>query len=107
MPIPCFFLPFCACVASVPSVTERFTPSGSFGTIDWQQADSLLALTRVLLRHDFGLDFSMPLNHLCPPVPQRLNYVHWVAELVDEPVPTEHALTQQKRLRADVKGLDV
>jgi len=96
-----------ASVVSAASVTERSSSSGSFGTVDWQNGESLLALTRVLLLHDFGLRFSMPLNHLCPPVPQRLNYIHWVAELAAEPVQNEPGLTEQKRMRADVKGLDV
>jgi 23S rRNA A1618 N6-methylase RlmF len=31
----------------------------------------LRALTGAILRHDFALDFEMPLDRLCPPVPQR------------------------------------
>jgi len=45
------------------------------------------ALTAVLLKHDFGINFSMPLNHLCPPLPQRLNYIHWIADLLQSPQP--------------------
>ena len=39
----------------------------------------------MLLKRDFGIDFTMPINHLCPPVPQRLNYIHWVADLLESP----------------------
>jgi len=92
-----------------PFVRERSTGGGgaAYGTLDWQDPAALLALTRVLLQHDFGLEFSMPLNHLCPPVPQRLNYVHWIAELIDEPAQEHTPLTDDKRARKDVRGIDV
>jgi hypothetical protein len=71
--------PLCALL----SVRVRRSPSsGAYGVVDWTDPGSLLALTTVLLRHDFGLRFAMPPGHLCPPVPQRLNYVHWVADLL-------------------------
>ncbi|CEP02217.1 U6 small nuclear RNA (adenine-(43)-N(6))-methyltransferase [Plasmodiophora brassicae] len=58
-------------------------PTGSgYVTIDWNDPQALLAVTRVLLRHDFGLQFSLPEHHLCPPVPQRLNYICWIEELL-------------------------
>lgn len=41
----------------------------------------------MLLLHDFKLKFDMPIDHLCPPVPMRLNYVHWVADLLRSPEP--------------------
>jgi 23S rRNA A1618 N6-methylase RlmF len=92
-----------------PFVSERSAGGGgaAYGTLDWQDPAALLALTRVLLQHDFGLEFSMPLNHLCPPVPQRLNYVHWIAELIGEPAQEHTPLTDGKRARKDVRGIDV
>ena len=77
------------------------------------------ALTTVLLKHDFGLDWDMPITNLCPPVPmvalvsrveltvrpcslfvlcvvQRLNYIHWVADLIGK-----------TKRDPSVKGLDM
>jgi 23S rRNA A1618 N6-methylase RlmF len=71
-----------------------------FGVVDWSDARSLLAVTQVLLRHDFHLEFDMPLNHLCPPVPQRLNYIHWVADLLG-------IMTKEDARNAQVRGIDV
>jgi 23S rRNA (adenine1618-N6)-methyltransferase len=58
-----------------------FTATGA-ASIDWRRPEALLALTRALLLADFGVAFDMPLNHLCPPVPQRLNYLLWVEDLL-------------------------
>jgi 23S rRNA A1618 N6-methylase RlmF len=41
------------------------------------------ALTRCLLRHHFNLQLpSLPEGRLCPPVPNRANYVRWLRELI-------------------------
>ena len=50
--------------------------------LNWRDPAAVMALTKVLLLHDFGLTFSMPIHHLCPPVPQRLNYLLWVEDLL-------------------------
>jgi hypothetical protein len=65
---------FCALAASY----EEFAPfvhltSSGIAAVDWRKPEAVLAVTKVLLKHDFGLAFEMPLNHLCPPIPQRLN----------------------------------
>lgn len=60
-----------------------------------------IALTRALLRRDFHLLLpSIPPGYLCPPLPNRLNYVCWVRELLDRGMececdPPEHNTTQQ------------
>ena len=60
-------------------------------SLDWKDPAALLALTRCLLKADFGLpSFHLPSGHLCPPVPQRLSYVRWVAALLEEQGPQGH-----------------
>ena len=40
-------------------------------------------LTRCLLRHHFNLQLpSLPQGRLCPPIPNRANYVRWMRELI-------------------------
>lgn len=59
------------------------TSSSSFSThVD---AAFNLALTRAILRRNFDLSLpSMPEGHLCPPVPNRLNYVLWLNSLLEQ-----------------------
>lgn len=46
-------------------------------------------LTRVMLRHDFGLrEWDAPLDRLCPPVANRLNYVCWLSDLMELSPPS-------------------
>lgn len=47
-----------------------------------------IALTRALLRADYGLEWDLPRAFLCPPVPQRANYVHWIEDLLAGPTKT-------------------
>ena len=44
-----------------------------------------VALTRAMLCHNFDLSLpSMPEGYLCPPVPNRLNYVLWLNHLLKQ-----------------------
>ena len=60
-------------------------------TIDFKDATALRSLTQTLLRKDFDLNVILPPDRLIPAVPQRLNYVLWIEDLValmDLPVVT-------------------
>ena len=42
-----------------------------------------MQLTKTLLRVDFGLKTELPADRLCPPVPNRHNYILWLKDLLD------------------------
>ncbi|KAL2142899.1 hypothetical protein VTI28DRAFT_607 [Corynascus sepedonium] len=42
-----------------------------------------MQLTKTLLHLDFGLKIDLPEDRLCPPVPNRHNYILWLKELMD------------------------
>lgn len=53
-------------------------------TLDYKCPEALQCLTKTLLKKDFSLDVILPLDRLIPAVPQRLNYILWVEDLVSQ-----------------------
>ncbi|KAI1340313.1 hypothetical protein F5Y15DRAFT_380244 [Xylariaceae sp. FL0016] len=51
--------------------------------IDFSNPASVMQLTKTLLRVHFGLRVDLPPDRLCPPVPNRHNYVLWLKDLID------------------------
>ncbi|KAI9641705.1 hypothetical protein NHQ30_009561 [Ciborinia camelliae] len=51
--------------------------------LDFSDPKSVQQLTKSLLKRDFGLKLTLPDDRLCPPVPNRLNYILWLQNLVD------------------------
>jgi 23S rRNA (adenine1618-N6)-methyltransferase len=57
-----------------------------------------------LLKADFGLTILLPDDRLCPPVPVRWNYVHWIQELLDT---TSEDYGEHFDPEREVIGLDI
>ncbi|WJZ83412.1 hypothetical protein VitviT2T_003097 [Vitis vinifera] len=55
-------------------------------TIDWTDFNATRELTRVLLLHDHGLNWWIPDGQLCPTVPNRSNYIHWIEDLLSSDI---------------------
>lgn len=53
-----------------------------YPTIDWTDFNATRELTRVLLHHDHSLNWWIPDGQLCPTVPNRSNYIHWLQDLL-------------------------
>lgn len=51
-------------------------------TLDFSDAAALRELTCAVLGRDFGLKLEIPIGVLIPTVPQKLNYIHWVEDLL-------------------------
>lgn len=76
--------------------------------IDWKNRTAVKEVTRVLLLHNFGLVWDMPLDHLCPPVPNRFNYIHWIEELLAlQPKTPAATTTSWKNEGRRVVGIDI
>ncbi|WP_075344257.1 23S rRNA (adenine(1618)-N(6))-methyltransferase RlmF [Tenacibaculum agarivorans] len=64
-------------------------------TIDFSNSDAVIALNKVLLKHYYKInDWQLPKGFLCPPIPSRVDYIHYVADV----------LPKEKK---QIKGLDV
>jgi len=49
--------------------------------VEFRDPASLRALTWALLKDDFNIDVSIPLDRLIPTVPLRLNYILWLEDI--------------------------
>jgi len=62
----------------------RPTQYGSL-SIDFANPDAVKALNRALLRQFYGIEhWDIPKGYLCPPIPGRADYVHYLADLLAE-----------------------
>ncbi|KAF2771920.1 hypothetical protein EJ03DRAFT_11316 [Teratosphaeria nubilosa] len=73
--------------------------------IDFQNPDVLHHLTKALLTHDFHLTLTLPPDRLCPPIPVRWNYTHWIQQLLDTTPATSTADSYDPT--REVLGLDI
>ncbi|MGH1466846.1 MAG: 23S rRNA (adenine(1618)-N(6))-methyltransferase RlmF [Cognatishimia sp.] len=75
---------FVRLVAQTPEL-EAFTirnPRGQ-ATIDFQNVDAVRLLNRALLKAHYNIDFwDIPSGYLCPPIPGRVDYIHYLADLL-------------------------
>ncbi|XP_030531892.1 U6 small nuclear RNA (adenine-(43)-N(6))-methyltransferase isoform X3 [Rhodamnia argentea] len=77
--------------ALLASLYPSFNPFVFYGRdgrprIDWTDFNATRELTRVLLLHDHGLDWWIPDGQLCPTVPNRSNYIHWIEDLLSSEI---------------------
>lgn len=63
---------------------KNHTAEGFHYTIDFSDPNSLRELTCACLKKEFDLDVIIPSDRLVPTIPQRLNYVHWIEDLVSD-----------------------
>ncbi|RZJ50388.1 MAG: 23S rRNA (adenine(1618)-N(6))-methyltransferase RlmF [Flavobacterium sp.] len=71
-------------------------------TIDFSDPKAVKVLNKALLQTYYDLEFwNIPANYLCPPIPGRADYIHYLADLLAE--------TNNKTIPKgnDVLGLDI
>lgn len=94
---------FKALIEAYPSL-DKFVTTNNYGnlSIDFSDSKAVLTLNTSLLYHHYKIQFwSIPKGHLCPPIPGRVDYLHYIADILaednnkDVPVGTK------------VKGLDI
>ncbi|MCF2442742.1 23S rRNA (adenine(1618)-N(6))-methyltransferase RlmF [Dyadobacter sp. CY345] len=52
-------------------------------SIDFANPDAVKMLNKALLKHFYGVSYwDIPANYLCPPIPGRADYIHYLADLL-------------------------
>ncbi len=55
-------------------------------TIDFSDAKAVVCLNSAILASQYGIEFwALPDGHLCPPIPGRADYIHYLADLLTDP----------------------
>jgi 23S rRNA (adenine1618-N6)-methyltransferase len=51
-------------------------------SIDFSSNDAVLELNIALLKHFYQIQWKIPKKYLCPPIPGRVDYIHYIADLL-------------------------
>jgi 23S rRNA (adenine1618-N6)-methyltransferase len=79
---------FDALVQTLPLLSQYVRPN-AYGdaSIDFTHPQAVKALNQALLKHHYGVAvWDIPSQYLCPPIPGRADYVHYLADLLAENV---------------------
>ncbi|KAF3967251.1 hypothetical protein CMV_008741 [Castanea mollissima] len=79
-----------------------YSHDGGRPRIDWTDFNATRELTRVLLLHDHALNWWIPDGQLCPTVPNRSNYIHWIEDLLASDI-----IPKTNASGGNVRGFDV
>jgi 23S rRNA (adenine1618-N6)-methyltransferase len=80
---------FSMLVQTHPTLSQYVRPN-AYGddSIDFANPQAVKALNQALLKHYYGVAvWDIPKNYLCPPIPGRADYVHYLADLLAESIP--------------------
>lgn len=73
-------------IRDCPSLAA-FVRTNDYGdeSIDFFNPDAVKMLNKALLKHHYGIDkWEIPAQYLCPPIPGRADYIHYVADLLGD-----------------------
>lgn len=66
-------------------------------SVDFFNPEAVKALNKALLKHHYNLDYwEIPKQFLCPPIPGRADYIHYIADLIKD-----------SSFNSSIKGLDL
>ena len=54
-------------------------------TIDFSSSEAVLQLNKALLKQHYQIsNWNIPNHYLCPPIPGRADYIHYISDLLEE-----------------------
>lgn len=72
-------------------------------TIDFGNPEALRSLTQALFKCHWGLDVELPRDRLIPAIPQRLNYILWLEDLINDLIDINY----EGNKRECIRGIDI
>lgn len=74
---------FAALTAAHPLLAAKVRPNGWGAlSIDFADPEAVLFLNQALLKHFYQIEWQLAPGFLCPPVPGRADYLHYLADLL-------------------------
>ena len=76
---------FLELIKSEPKLKEFIKPN-KYGdlSIDFSDPKGVKSLNKAILTHNYNIDsWDIPDNYLCPPIPGRADYIHYIADLLE------------------------
>lgn len=95
---------FFALIKVCPELSDKVitSPRGE-ASINFSDAASVMILNKALLIYFYKVDFwQIPPGYLCPPIPGRVDYIHYIADLVAGCFDSVEPVTGSQ-----IKGLDI
>jgi 23S rRNA (adenine1618-N6)-methyltransferase len=73
-------------IRNFPQLREFFfINEHNIETIEFSNPDAVKALNKAILISDYDIkNWDIPKNYLCPPIPGRADYIHYIADLLAE-----------------------
>ncbi len=71
-------------ISDLPSLKD-FVSLNKFNdqSIDFANPEAVKTLNKALLKHFYGIEnWDIPANYLCPPIPGRADYIHYIADIL-------------------------
>jgi len=65
---------------------EKYVKENRFNdlSIDFSNQEAVLSLNKALLKYYYKINWEIPKKYLCPPIPGRVDYIHYLADLLSE-----------------------
>jgi 23S rRNA (adenine1618-N6)-methyltransferase len=70
-------------INNCPSLS-KFVAKNSYGneSIDFADPIAVKTLNKAILKHFYNITWDIPEHFLCPPIPGRADYIHYIADLL-------------------------
>lgn len=77
-------------------------------SVDFTDPLAVKALNAALLKHHYQIfDWDIPAGTLCPPIPSRADYIHYIAELLNGTESAVDQLSSPPNTQSNIKLLDI